>query len=43
MLIQKSSEKKQITHSFDYRHDVSDSDQSADQLRSAVSQQIKEL
>ena len=43
MLTQENSEEKQIEYTFDCKHDVSDSDQSADQQESVVSQQIEEL
>ena len=38
ILIQKSSEEEQIKHIFNYKCDISDSNQSADQQESVVSQ-----
>ena len=43
MLIQESSEEEQIKHTSDYRHDIFSSDQTADQQKSVVLQQIEEL
>ena len=43
MLTQESSKEKQIEHTSDCRHDISDSDQSADQQESVVLQQIEKL
>ena len=43
ILIQESFEEKQIKHTSDYKYNISDSDQSADQQKSVVSQQIEKL
>ena len=43
ILIQESSKKEQIKHTSDHKHDISDSDQSADQQESVISQQTEEL
>ena len=43
MLIQESSKEKQITYTSDYKHDVSDSNQFADQWEFVISQQTEKL